>query len=482
MSSRTDAGRVAGWTLALVATIVVAAVLRLVALESGLWYDEIVTLVLSARLPVDRIVTEFPGVNAHPLYSLLAHATMAMVGESAWALRLPACLFGIGAVWLVYVLGAQLMSRAEAWAATAFLATSYHHIWFSQNARGYTLMAFLALWSTLLLLRAGRTGRRGDYAAYSLVCVAGVYTHLTMAFVVAGHAVVVLGGRLVRWRPLAGQPVGPALAAWIGAAVISVAIYLPYASGLTAVMVGSDAPREAAEVATASWALGEAVRSLLSGSGVLAALAGAALAGLGALSLLRRAPYITALLVMPAVVTLVAIVALGQPLRPRFFFFLSGAGAIFVGRGIGLAVAALAPPALRRSLTGVTTGVVVCTLLLVAASVPALGRNYALPKQDFDGAVRLLDAEEASGAVIAAAGPACLPFEQYYEKPWHCLTSASDWTALADPGRRAVVAYTLVDYVEDPQLRSRLVSDCSVLERFAGTLGGGDLVVCEVRS
>ena len=82
MSSRTEPGRRA-WTIALGAIFAGAAALRLVGLQSSLWHDEIVTLVLSARLPVARIVTEFPDVNLHPLYSLFAHATMTLFGESA---------------------------------------------------------------------------------------------------------------------------------------------------------------------------------------------------------------------------------------------------------------------------------------------------------------------------------------------------------------------------------------------------------------
>jgi hypothetical protein len=72
-----------------------ALVLRVIGLNSGLWFDEIVTLVESARLPLTRILTDFPGVNAHPFYSVLAHVSIAALGDSAWALRLPACLFGV---------------------------------------------------------------------------------------------------------------------------------------------------------------------------------------------------------------------------------------------------------------------------------------------------------------------------------------------------------------------------------------------------
>ena len=165
-----------------------AVALRLAGLQSGLWYDEISSLVRSVRLPLSHILTESRDVNAQPLYNLLAHASVAVFGESAWSLRLPACLFGIAAVWMVFVLGERLTSRLEAWAGMAVLATSYHHIWFSQNARGYTLLGFLALLSTWLLIRARESGRSRDYIFYALACTAAVYTHLTMVFMVAGQA------------------------------------------------------------------------------------------------------------------------------------------------------------------------------------------------------------------------------------------------------------------------------------------------------
>jgi hypothetical protein len=44
--------------------------------------------------------------------------------------------------------------------------------------------------------------------------------------------------------------------------------------------------------------------------------------------------------------------------------------------------------------------------------------------------------------------------------------------------KAVLVVYTLVDYVEDPDLQQRLRTSCPVIERFAGTLRGGDIVIC----
>jgi mannosyltransferase len=457
------------------ATIAVAAALRFYGLGSSLWYDEIVTLVESARRPVLEILTYFPDVNVHPLYSLLAHASLETFGESNWALRLPSCVFGVASVWMTYILGTRLVSRAEAWAGAAILAVSYQHVWFSQNARGYTLMGFFALVSTYFLLRAAESKRTADYAFYALACAAGIYTHLTMVFVIAGHVAVIAGGKLVGWPATREQPLKPLLMAWMAAGILSLGLYAPYASQVLA-HFGRKEPGQAAQFATGRWAAIEVLRSLISGAGVLGAMLTALAAAIGALSLLWRRPLAVALLVVPAGVAGVALVVLGQPIRPRFFFFVAGAVAIFAGRGLGALAGRFARP--HQSTAFIVAG----AALLVAFAAIGLRLNYRVPKQDFDGAVKYLEQEAAGGTVIAAAAPACYPIEQYYLiTGWPCLRSLPDLQPVLATTGRVLVVYTLSDHIE-AGLRDRLRHSCAESRRFAGTLGDGDVVVCDPRN
>jgi len=318
---------------------------------------------------------------------------------------------------------------------------------------------------------------------------------------------------------LAGQMLAISVAAWAardgrarrlqpwfwtgaGTGVIVGFLYAPFASSLVA-HLGADAPREAAKVATGGWAVAEAVRSLLSGAGVPAAIAGALIAIAGAFSLMRRAPLAVALLVLPAVVTAVAVIGLGQPLRPRFFFFLSGAAAIFVGRGMGAIARVIAarfswspgssdpgsnrlrlgyggPPKLHAEAgdPGFHLLVVALTLLLIALSALALPRNYLVPKQDFEGAAAFLDAEEGTGTHIATAGPACFPFNVYMNRAnWACMNTLPGMPA-SWAGEPVLIAYTLPDYIDNVGVRDMLRSRCRIVRTFPGTLGGGDIVVC----
>ncbi len=175
----------------LIGLTILALVLRLIGANNGLWTDEIFSLVDSFRLPFGELVRSYPGDTHHPLYSLLAHVSLTIFGESAWSIRLPSILVGTASVPLLYLLGREVADRREALFAAAVLAVSYHHVWFSQNARGYVILAACAMVGTWMLLRLLATGRPGFAAGYALVTALGAYTHLTMVFLAVGQAVAV---------------------------------------------------------------------------------------------------------------------------------------------------------------------------------------------------------------------------------------------------------------------------------------------------
>src|SRR5262245_1847272 len=140
--------------LAIITAILsVATVLRLYALDSGLWHDEIFTYLKFASMPVGEILTTYDSQNQNFLYSLLVRACFYTFGEGPWSLRLPAVIFGVASIWAAYFFGRQIVSETEALLTAALLTVSYHHIWFSQNARGYTGLLFWALLASGFFLR-----------------------------------------------------------------------------------------------------------------------------------------------------------------------------------------------------------------------------------------------------------------------------------------------------------------------------------------
>ena len=82
-----------------------AIALRLYDLGAGLWYDEIVTYVKYVKMPMGDLLTTYDSENQHFLFSAMAHLCFLLFGDHVWALRLPAVLFGVGSIWVVYELG-----------------------------------------------------------------------------------------------------------------------------------------------------------------------------------------------------------------------------------------------------------------------------------------------------------------------------------------------------------------------------------------
>jgi len=170
--------------------LVFAVILRLIRLDSGMWLDEVVTMVHYAGLSPGEILTTYDLQNQHFLYSILAHWCVTLFGFSSWALRLPAVGFGVAGVWALVLLGREISGEREALWAAALLVVSPQHVWLSQNARGYTAIFFFSVFGTWLFLRALREGRVMAWWAYGMCVALGAFSHQSMLFVVAGQVLV----------------------------------------------------------------------------------------------------------------------------------------------------------------------------------------------------------------------------------------------------------------------------------------------------
>jgi len=130
-----------------------------------LWTDEL----MQARIVKFSSLSEMlkglrEGMDlAAPLDFLVQKGTAFILGESAWALRFHAVIFGTLSIWIFYRIACFLFGRrVAAYSATlfTFFPLAYHY---SQEARPYALLLFLSLVSYDLLLRqvfqANRTWR-----------------------------------------------------------------------------------------------------------------------------------------------------------------------------------------------------------------------------------------------------------------------------------------------------------------------------------
>lgn len=463
--------------------VAIAAGLRLYRLDTGLWFDEIATLLDSVRHPLGQIVTHFPSNNDHPLYSVLARVAISVFGDEPWALRLPSALFGVAAIPLLYVLGRSVTNKIEAAAAAVMLTFSYHHIWFSQNARGYTLLLVCVLLSTLALIRWLDSGHRSWLGLYAVSIALGAYSHLTMVLVCVSHAAVCVVDPLLmnsatrvrhEWKALAG--------AFVGAGVLTVLLYAPMLGDVGTFFTTSGTAGSAAEVATPVWAVLAALRGLQVGFGQLWAVAlGGLVFAAGAWSYFRQRAIVALLFLIPVPATLLVMVAMGRPIRPRFVFFAIGFGLLMTVRGaawIAERFATTRAGTFTRQRYA-TAGVALVTAGVVALSLRSLPYGYRFPKQDYQEAVRFVEQRRGNDPAAAIAETSALPVLRYLGRPWERVEAADELEALRTKHGRVWVIYTFGSYIEvdEPKLWALLQAECREIQTFEGTVEGGAISV-----
>lgn len=466
------------YTLLLLALLLAATALRFYRLNQGLWLDEILTYTNYARLPYAQIVTTFDSENQHFLYSILAHTSFLLFGESAWALRLPAVLFGVASILALYLLGLEVTSRREALLSAALLTFSYHHIWFSQNGRGYTGLLFWTILSSWLLLRGLRRSSLTDWCFYAIAATLGMYTHMTMGFVIVGQFLVAISsllhnrgnGSRTAWRDLI---LGFGLAG-----ILTLLVHLPALPGIMGTVGGSE--KSVVTVWKSPWwTVMEIVRGLqISFAGGIVAVGVLVVFGAGLLSYASSRPAIPGLLVIPPAVGAGVVLAIGHHLWPRFFFFAVGFGALVVIRGlvvVGERITGWLNFSPSRS-AWAGSALAVSLIVISALSVPFV---YG-PKQDHEGALKFIEANRQPGDVVVTVGLATTTFQRLYKTDWVDAPDLKTLEALRGSAKRVWLLYSFPPVLASvqPDIMSSIQKEFIVVKQFGGTVEGGTIYVC----
>jgi mannosyltransferase len=172
----------------LVALTVLAALLRFSTLDvQSFWQDEASTALLM-RLDVLDMLRVIPAKESTPPpYFLLAWFWSRVFGAGEVGLRSLSALFGTATVPIAYAAAASVSRRAGL-VAGALTATSPILVWYSQEARSYALVVFLAALSFLFFLRALKWPGQRVLVGWALSSALALVAHYFAIFVVAPEA------------------------------------------------------------------------------------------------------------------------------------------------------------------------------------------------------------------------------------------------------------------------------------------------------
>jgi mannosyltransferase len=156
--------------------------------HQGFWYDEAATNQL-VHLSLSKMLAVLPQTQATPpLYFALAWVWARVFGFGEAGLRSLSALAGVATVPVVYGLGRELISPRAGIVAAALTACSPMLVWYSQEARSYSLLVLLSAVSLLMFARVLSEPQLGRVIGWAAASALALATHYFAIVVVAPSA------------------------------------------------------------------------------------------------------------------------------------------------------------------------------------------------------------------------------------------------------------------------------------------------------
>lgn len=171
----------------LIIILVLALILRLINLDQSLWWDEAINVVYAKSTPFWWFVTKYPVGDFHPpgwFAILWVWGHLFSFGE--FIIRLPSVIFGLLTIFLTYLVGKKLYSKQVGLMAALFMSLAPLHIYYSQEARMYSFVAFAVTLSSYFLLRLIKKEKFSLFG-YGLSLILVLYSDYVAYLVLPAH-------------------------------------------------------------------------------------------------------------------------------------------------------------------------------------------------------------------------------------------------------------------------------------------------------
>jgi len=224
-SQSLGSGPVLNSKLLLLAILILAVVLRIIFIGThSFWLDELYSLKFAENDLLD-LIQEVAGFDNHPpTYYILLHYWISLFGDSEASLRTPSAIFGFLSVYFTYKVGELLFDKRVAAIAGFLLAVSEFSIYYSQEARMYSFLAFasvLSVYCLLKLLRQQTTWTLFNYVWSSTLL---VYTHSYGLFIIVAENIYILAAIYA----FNNKTVGIQIKHWVSAQTMIFLLSLPW--------------------------------------------------------------------------------------------------------------------------------------------------------------------------------------------------------------------------------------------------------------
>ena len=201
-----------GWWGLLAAISIIGEIPRLIAARESLAWDELYLYEWVHGHDFGSMLSTVAAKEKTPPLGFMLAWLADQLGGAPQLVRAPAVIAGLAIIPMVGVLARRCFGDRTGLIAAALAAASPMLVFYSVEARSYSLAAALCLASTLLLLKVIDTGSRAAAIGYALTAGAALMSHYTAFGVLAAQAIVAFVAWPDRRRQIALAQAGPILA------------------------------------------------------------------------------------------------------------------------------------------------------------------------------------------------------------------------------------------------------------------------------
>lgn len=221
----------------LIGLIALGFAIRAMRINESLWYDEIASwrTYNGGTTSFGAVIGAFLDPINHTFHTLLNRLSVQwLVGEVGIeiAFRLPALLFSLATIPVMFGLGQAAANERVGWFAACIAAVAPVCVLEGVEARGYSMMIFFSTAATWALIEAFRRRSPLLWLLYAICCALGVWSQFVTAWIAIGH------GAWLAWRFIRVSDDRMAstqgLIALTMAGVISIMLHAPMIPGLLA--------------------------------------------------------------------------------------------------------------------------------------------------------------------------------------------------------------------------------------------------------
>ena len=158
------------------------------------WIDEIFTLANTGKEKSFKEIYFFLKENdPHPpLYYYIIHIVNLFFDNTSIVARAVSAVFGVAGLFAIYYLAQELFNKKVGIIAVALLSINYFHIYYSQEARMYSMLFLTTTLSFYFLIKLIKKPDLKSAIRYSLFAVLMIYTHFFALFALFSQCLILL--------------------------------------------------------------------------------------------------------------------------------------------------------------------------------------------------------------------------------------------------------------------------------------------------